>query len=439
MKNALLMKGLLVSLLALILWVPLSMIEHTIEERTRYRAEAVNAIAASSAGEQKLWGPVLTVQVEEEFDEEISGWTPVNGKKGYARRSRSHVITVQPESVDFQGSMVVEKRAFGLYSTPVYELHAVLSGQFVTPSVRALPALGPNATLKWGVPVLSVGVADTRGISGAPKVLLANRELSTARGSVAEAFKTGFHASGPTAVDGNPTALTFSVDMQLAGTSAFGFVPTGEVSTATLSGNWPHPSFGGDFLPRSRTLDKNTFTAQWGTTALASTGVADSTHEARGFQVKLIEPVDVYQQAMRSVKYGFLFIALSFASFFLFEQIKQLRIHPIQYALVGLAQAVFFLLLTSLSEHLSFAAAYGAAAVASVGLVGTYLASVLRSTPRAMGFGAAMATLYGALYGILQSEQNALLLGSVLLFLVLAAFMLGTRRVDWYGAGAERS
>lgn len=436
MKNTLLQKGVLVTLLALLLWVPLTMIEHSIEERTRYREEAVQAIAASSAGEQKLWGPVMTMKVDEEYDDLGSGWSNGESKKVWKRATRQHTLVVHPTAVDLQGTMTVEKRAFGLYSTPVFELNATLTGQFLAPTASALPTLGPNATLKWSPPVLSLGVADTRGLAGAPRVVLGGVELTTARGSEAEAFKTGFHATGAAATQGHAKVLPFTVNLQLAGTSAFAFVPTGEVSTAALSGNWAHPSFGGDSLPRTRSVEKTGFSALWSTTALASSGSSDTAQQRQGFQVKLIEPIDVYQQAMRSIKYGFLFIALSFACFFLFEQLRQLRIHPIQYLLVGLAQAVFFLLLTSLSEHIAFAVAYGLAATASVALVSIYLASVLQSVWRATGLGTAMATLYAALFGILQSEQNALLLGSLLLFLVLAAFMLGTRRVNWYGATA---
>jgi inner membrane protein len=280
--------------------------------------------------------------------------------------------------------------------------------------------------------VLTVGVGDTRGIAGAPIATLADAPLEIVGGSDLADFKTGFHGiASAVQLDGSAKILPFTVTLRLVGTSAFGFIPVGTVSTADLSGNWPHPSFGGDFLPRTHVVQDTGFSAQWGTTALASTG----TRERQGFQVRLIEPVDMYQQATRSVKYGFLFIALSFAAFFVFEQLKRLRIHPIQYGLVGLVQAVFFLLLLSLSEHMAFAWAYVASASASVLLVGVYLASVLRGVRRAVGFSAAMATLYAALFGLLQSEQNALLLGSVLLFLLLAAVMLGTRKVDWYSQG----
>jgi inner membrane protein len=342
-------------------------------------------------------------------------------------------LQVKPTAVDLKGKMNVEQRKLGLFSTPVFELNATLTGSFVAPTVKDLPALGPNAKLKWGSPVLTVGVGDTRGITGAPMATLAGTPLEINGGSNLDNFKTGFHGTASTMqLDGSAKTLPFTVALRLVGTSAFGFVPVGTVSTADLSGNWPHPSFGGDFLPRTRTVQDSGFSAQWATTALASTG----TKEQQGFQVRLIEPVDMYQQATRSVKYGFLFIALSFAAFFVFEQLKRLRIHPVQYGLVGLVQAVFFLLLVSLSEHMAFAWAYAASASASVLLVGVYLASVLRGVKRAVGFSTAMATLYAALFGILQSEQNALLLGSVLLFLLLAAVMLGTRKVDWYSQGA---
>lgn len=430
MKNALFLKCTLVFVLGVLLWVPLLMIENTIHERTTYREEAVQAIAASSAGEQKLWGPVLTITVDEEYDEPVSGWTKAGAVAGSTRATRRHTLQVTPSAVDLKGQMDVERRKLGLFSTPVFELNATLSGHYVAPTAKDLPKLGPNARLKWGAPVLTVGVGDTRGIAGAPVVTLAGTTLAVEGGSDVKDFTSGFHGvANNVPLDGSAKTLPFSVTVRLVGTSAFGFVPVGDVVTANLSSNWPHPSFGGDFLPRTRTVQDTGFTAQWGTTALASNGGGTT----EGFQVRLIEPVDVYQQATRSVKYGFLFIVLSFAAFFVFEQLKNLRIHPIQYLLVGLAQAVFFLLLTSLSEHMAFAVAYGVSATASVVLVGVYLASVLRGAARAVGFSTAMGTLYAALFGILQSEQNALLLGSVLIFLLLAAVMLGTRKVDWYG------
>lgn len=433
MRNPLLGKCALIALICALLMIPLSMIEHTIEERSSYRAEAVQAIAASSAGEQRVTGPILTVPVQETYDEELPRTDAPGSAKVVVRKTRTHYVDVIPTEVHFKGGMQVEKRAYGLYDTAVFDMQSTLTGTFVLPTEDALPPLGAHAQLVWGQPTLSVGVADPRGIAGTPQVTLGSQPLTVRRGTQTEYFKTGFQATTGTPATGQAISVPFQISLRLAGTASMAFVPVGESSTAELTGNWKHPSFGGDFLPRSREVTAQGFSAQWSTTALASSvQSAQELAHASGFQVRLIEPVDVYQQALRSVKYAVLFVALGFAAFFMFEQIRRLPIHPIQYLLVGLAQAVFFLLLTSLSEHVAFAWAYLAAALASVGLIGVYLSAVLRGWGPAAGFSGGLAMLYAALFGILQSEQNALLLGSLLIFVALAALMLGTRHMDWY-------
>jgi inner membrane protein len=155
--------------------------------------------------------------------------------------------------------------------------------------------------------------------------------------------------------------------------------------------------------------------------------------------VSFMEPAGLYQQLERASKYGFLFIGLTFGAFMLFELLRRLSIHPVQYALVGLALAMFFLVLTALSEHIPFAAAYAAGSLACVGLVGVYLARVLRSVRLAASFGAALGALYAVLYVLLKAEDYALLGGSLLLFGLLALVMLATRQVDWYAITAART
>ncbi len=139
-----------------------------------------------------------------------------------------------------------------------------------------------------------------------------------------------------------------------------------------------------------------------------------------------------YKLSDRATKYGILFILLTFGGFFLFEILKHLPIHPIQYLLVGFGLAIFFLLLISFSEHLPFALAYLLSSAACIGLLTFYLAYVLRSLTRGLTFGTMLTTLYAAVYGLLISEDNALILGSLLLFTVLATIMVITRRIDWY-------
>ena len=228
----------------------------------------------------------------------------------------------------------------------------------------------------------------------------------------------------------------------------------------SLQSSWPDPIFGGDFLPRTRTVDAKGFRARWEVSSLATSAQSDylaspdaskllqlgatrgadqMTDAIDAVGVTLFDAVDAYTLADRATKYGILFVLLTFVGFFMFELIKQLPIHPIQYGLVGLALAIFFLLLVSLSEHIRFGIAYLVSAAACIGLLGFYLSAVLRSTTRGLGFAAMLATLYAALYGVLISEDNALVLGAGLLFLVLATIMVVTRKVDWYALQQQRT
>jgi inner membrane protein len=75
----------------------------------------------------------------------------------------------------------------------------------------------------------------------------------------------------------------------------------------------------------------------------------------------------------------------------------------------------------------------GSASVACVDLLTFYGAHLLGGWRAGTLFDAGVACLYGTLYALSQIEQTALVIGSVLLFAVLAAVMALTRRIDWYG------
>jgi len=153
--------------------------------------------------------------------------------------------------------------------------------------------------------------------------------------------------------------------------------------------------------------------------------------------VSFIDPINPYSMTDRATKYALLFIVLTFAAVALTEALAGRRVHPVQYTLVGLALALFYLLLLSLSEHLSFAAAYAAASSACVLLLSYYGAHMLGRWRAGVAFGAGIALLYGLLWTLLRIEQWALAIGAVALFSVLAAVMVLTRGIDWY-AVSER-
>jgi inner membrane protein len=236
-------------------------------------------------------------------------------------------------------------------------------------------------------------------------------------------------------------ALAFEFTLELAGSEALAIAPLAHDTAVALRADWPHPSFQGVFLPAHHEAAAEGFSAHWqvshhaaqGAERLAACGAAPCPQlGAQALEVSFIEPAGLYQRLERASKYGFLFIGLTFAAFFLLELLRRAPIHPLQYALVGLALAMFFLLLAALSEHLAFALAYALATLACTGLVAAYAVHVLRSARAGLAFGAALGALYGVLYVLLGAEDYALLGGAALLFALLAAAMLGTRRVDWY-------
>jgi inner membrane protein len=295
-----------------------------------------------------------------------------------------------------------------------------------------------------------VGIHDTRGIRYRSEVDWDGTSPALSPGGIdAAGLPSGVQADlGTPAGTDRPARHAFRIALTLLGTQRLDIVPLGATTSITLASPWPHPSFTGRILPDAgTTVSADGFAAAWRTSHFATNlaQVYQRCTQARQCDefrqhtvaVSFIQPVDLYQTVERSVKYGFLFILLTFAAFFLFEVLGRLAIHPVQYGLVGVALTVFFLLLISLSEHVGFASAYAIATLGCVGLIGYYVGHVLRSWRRGAVFAAGLASLYGLLYVILRLEDHALLLGSLLVFACLAAAMIATRRVDWYAVSAS--
>ena len=419
----------IVFVLTLAILVPLAMIRGTIAERQQFRRQAVEEVARSYAGAQDIVGPVLVVPYTETVEVEERD---ANGVLHRQLREQDRKWTFFPKTLQLQGRVAPSIRKLGLHEVRVYELQGTLDAAFDA----QLPKQDPARPRRIGTPWIDIGIGDVRGLVGAPVLQVSGRGIPVLQGQLGRS-DGGVHAMPPDGIgaDGRiafPLRLAFALN----GTEQLDVAPLADDNRIVLDSPWPHPQFNGDFLPHSRRIDGNGFHAEWNVSSLASGAQAqyraggDKPVDAIG--LSLVEPVNLYSKVDRATKYGLLFVLLTFTGFFMLETIRQLPIHPIQYALVGLALAIFFLLLLSLSEHIAFGWAYLAAAVACVGLIGFYLGGVLHSRMRGIGFAATLGLLYAALYGLLVSEDNALVLGAGLLFAILAAIMVATRKVDWY-------
>ncbi|MFC5475032.1 cell envelope integrity protein CreD [Paraherbaspirillum soli] len=437
MNRPLLLKLLAIIFLTLLILIPLGLIGDTVNDRQQHRREAVASIAASYAGNQTVTGPIL-VQPFQVKIEEVS--QDADARKIYRSRVETREYLFFPKDLQMQGTLVPGERYRGLHKVQVYEMQGRFSGRidYQLPSAAQLES--EHATLLK--PYLAIGISDVRGVVGTPLLKVDAQALPLEQG--AGRLGKGMHANWADNNMAERGSLNFSFDLTLAGTENLAVTPIGDNNRIELTSSWPHPQFGGSFLPRTRSVSDKGFQAVWEISSLASSAqrqllaAKGQDGNVENLEIRLAEPVNIYSQANRATKYGLLFVLLTFAGFFIFEIIKQLPIHPIQYLLVGLALALFFLLLVSLSEHIAFWLSYLIASIACIGLLTFYLSNVLRSAWRGFGFGAMLTLLYGALYGLLISEDNALVLGALMLFVILAVIMIVTRRIDWYQAGVAK-
>lgn len=353
-------KSVVVFFLMLLLLIPLMLIRGTISEREAYRAQAVANVAATSAGKQALLGPVLVVPYTELVEEDEV--TPQGTRK--VLKERAGAWTFFPETLSMDGTMKPDTRKRGLYRVPVYELdvHAIAAIRAQIPADGARPR-------RIGRPFLSVGASDVRGFVGTPTLKLGGRALPLKAGFGSEPIG-GVHARLDAPVAGQALAMDLTFDAVIGGTEALALVPIARDNRFSLKSTWPDPIFGGSFLPRARTVSDKGFRANWEISSLATSaqttfletddaakllqlasmrGADTSTAGIDAVGVTLFDAVDSYTLADRATKYGILFVLLTFVGFFMFELIKRLPIHPLQYLLVGLALAIFFLLLLSLS------------------------------------------------------------------------------------------
>lgn len=437
----------LLVVLLLLLHIPLGLIGGLVQERGASKAQATRDLAAAHSGPQTVIGPMLAVPYREHWLE------PLKDDKGQVYRSeprhRDATAWFAPRTLALDGKVEASKRQRGIFEVLFYSLTGRWRGSFDPVDVTELAREHTGSRLELLQPQLVFGLSDVRGIQGAPQLSVGGEQaamepgvpLAEARGWLARGVHAPLGAQAREAFKrGEP--LTFELQAQLAGQERLAFAPVARDHRTALAINWPHLSFGGRFLPTERTETSGGFRARWAVSALVSdasrqvTGAMQST-QLDTFDVALIEPQNAYSLSDRAVKYAVLIISLVLMAAFLFELFARLNLHPVQYGLVGLSIALFFLLLLALSEKLAFGLAYGVAASASVLVLGVYFSAALGGLGRGLGLAAFVGVLYAALYGLLVSEDNALLMGSLLLFAMLSALMLGTRRIDWHALSAQ--
>ncbi|QRP63053.1 cell envelope integrity protein CreD [Rhodanobacter sp. FDAARGOS 1247] len=417
-----------VGVLALLMTIPLMQVRGLVGERQQLRTDAISQIAQGWGGKQVLGGPVLVVPTLRQVAAEGQA-TP---------RWQAGSESMLADALKLDVAMAVTTRSYGIYTAPVFVATVKLGAQFRAQDI-AQYRHASDAPWQGGKAELRLPIGDLRGL----------QEISDLRvnGQPARFESSADRLGGwpnvvvPIDLDVlGDQPIDVQISLKLAGTEALQMLPLARGTDVTMRAPWSDPSFIGAALPLEHAIDASGFSAHWHLLDLNRSYGQHWTEgddmkaalQASTFGVQLYQPVDVYQRNVRAGKYGLLFIAMTFVAFFLFEVLKRLRVHPVQYLLVGAALATFYVVLLALSEQIGFGLAYALAAAAVVVLVGGYAMAVLHARRACLLLGGVLGLIYAMLYGLIAAEQYALLIGALVLLAMVALMMYLTRRIDWY-------
>jgi inner membrane protein len=429
----------LIGFFTLILLWPLGQVDSLVYERNHRKAEAEKEIALHSGGENTLAGPFLTVPYKE--------WREWDEDKTKVRTFTRRYLHLMPAELKVVGSMKGELRRRGLFEIPVFTGDFSIEGNFASLDLEKLGIAEED--IFWQEAFIDMGLESPLGLA-APAYFTSGATKAEMRPANREGHPNVYPSLEVTSPLVMGSALPFRVDLKLKGSAKLSVIPVGERTSVKLSSDWPHPSFSGSQLPETRDVGQEGFTAQWQDMGFGhgfanswrDSQITEKSLEASAFGVQFLYPIDTYAQVKRSTQYGMLFILMTFLVLYLAETMGTLRIHPLQYLLVGAGLCLFYLLLLSVSEHMGFDLAYALASLSIVGLISSYAWAIMRKPKPTLILGGMLTGLYCYLFVTLQAEDFALVLGSAGLFILLGLIMYATRSLGKQSeqvAGSEGS
>ncbi len=435
LRNSVTIKIVTIFILVLVLLIPTFMIRGLIRERESRKNEVIEEVSSKWGESQTIAGPVITIPYK-------AYYKTSEGKLRY----NTKYLHFLPDELSIKGEIIPHIRYRSIYEVVLYNTKLELTGSFTKPKLLELNIKAENVL--WNRASIAMSISDVKGIRDGVGLTFNGSKVAMNPGvETSEVMAAGISAKVRMTKD--IKKYPFVLTLALNGSRNLQFVPVGKVTEAELTSKWKTPSFDGAFLPEERTITNDGFSAKWKVLHFNRSypqqwkGEKHKFNERydsddSAFGVKLLTPVDVYKKSTRSVKYAILFIMFTFTAFFFSEIMNRVRLHPIQYLLIGFAITVFYSLLISISEHMSFNLAYLISSIAVITLVTGYSISVLKKRRLSVMVGIVMCVLYAYFYALLQMEDYALLFGSIGLFVVLAIVMYKTRGVDWYSVKLDK-
>lgn len=430
----------LIGFLTLLLLIPSFMVQDLITERQNRQQEVIREISDKWSGSQLVQGPILvlpykTTVMEKDSDTQKSG-----------SREIMTNIYILPEILNISSKANPELLHRGIFDAVVYNSQIKVSGTFSQLELKK-SGIDP-AMIQWEQAKVDIGLSDLKGLKNNPVIRLGNQNYEVEPDFTSLKLFSNNLVILPNLGSEKSTALNFSFDLDLRGSERLSFLHLGKNTIVKIEGEWNDPSFTGRYLPDERSVSGKTFSATWKmpyynrpypqqwieeNTVLNTTDTLvkeSNTSDSRAvFGVNFLLPVDQYQKTIRTAKYAFLVILLSFLSLFFTELLIKQRVHFLQYVLIGAAMTIYYILLLSLSEQVGFNLAYIIASAATAGLIGTFIWSLLKNRKVALLFAGILTMFYSFIFVILQLQDLALLVGSIGLFLIVALLMYLSQKI----------
>ncbi len=456
------LKMILILVLTLIMAIPVAFIGAVSFERSSRAGEVTREVSQTYGGAQTLMGPIIVVPFTRPLDNGLS-------------EGGDYIVSANSGAAEFAG-VGVEEKSRSLYKVPVYSLDGKLSAEL--PKLADMLPRDAGYDFDLDAAKLVVGLGDVTGLQSDVTLSAGSQTLTfepftrnrpryvppvTRRDEFGkmevirpatgtrESLFHGLEGSGMTLLSVPAAELlqrggSVTANMQLTGAERLSVVPYARSTTLEVSSDWPHPGFQGRFPPSSREITDAGFSASWSVPYLRrgipaqgkASELAELTRGGQAMGVAFVTPLNPYQTVNRALKYAVLFIGLVFLAYFLMETLLGVRVHPAQYLLIGLAQAVFYLLLLAFSEQVGFTIAFLGSAAATVALTALYAGAVFgrNVTWKAAGV---FAGVYGLLFVLMRIQDFALMVGALVSFVAIAATLYLTRNLDWYGGKGNGS
>lgn len=448
------LKLLLVCLLVLVMGIPLLVVGGLVAEREGRAREVTAQIGGAAGGAQVVGGPMLLVPYQRTV--EIA-----DDQNRVQRRVDRGTYVVFAETGAANTNLTVSDRRVGIYRAAIYNATTDFDASFRP--AEAMESVDSSYRFDWSRARVVMFVSDSRAIRNAAELRFADGTTATLEpisdlsvaAPAADYSRPGIYSSpsvplpttlqafaAPMPFAGAPRDFTVETRLELTGAERFSIAAFAQGTTATIRGDRRDARAEGWFQSSESLQSTNEgFVVSWRVPFVAR-GVEKAADlnsfnlglaAGRDMAVTFVSSDNIYQGVMRAVRYGIMFIGILFLATLIFEAVSGRKAHPAQYLLVGLAQCVFYLLLLSMTELIGFDIAFAIAAAATVALLAYYAGASFNSQAVGMRALVGLGLLYAAMYVLMTLEDFAMLAGSVLALIVIAATMFATRGIDWYG------